>query len=625
MKGAQIRWRSVCLLCLLLLASLLAVGCSSGNENSGLNLVDAQGNHPQNFLSTHPARAQHDGGLCTACHGDDLRGGISGVSCFSASRNGVGCHANGPAFHPASWLNKTAGPGFHGAAYTGNALIRGLACTGCHEPATSSYNCLECHFNEGGTQRVPTGSVYVHGSIGGHGVFGPLDAPNAATSVCINCHATNNRFGHMPQPFCHNCHSPAPPSYHPAGWASPDSHGTAATAAPSLSSGLENCRACHGSNFSGGSVGISCFPCHGVNAPHSPAPWRISGGSARTHTNADGGNAPACFLCHADGLLSSLPPPPPPPPLTPPGCFNNTLCHGALGHAVPFLDPDHLGVTQSEFDNVTTGCGRCHAVTGASPVPDAPACQVCHTAGSPLSPTGSFGICTSCHGYPPDGGTAAAYPNIAGAHAKHLALGAIPGGSNAIDCDTCHDGLGFVTRAHYDRANARPGMNVLRVEPGDVNFIAGFPYTSRTGGPTVFDNSLVSASALTCTAVSCHGGPPLSPAPNWRTGTISTGANGGCRACHKAGSTVTPQLNDVTNDVHPTHILHAYTRGIDCTICHDPAQLTPVRHFGNLADNVIPAGVAPLTIQPSLLYNPAGGVTIGSCTGGAAAACHAGG
>ena len=291
MRGSRTLRPAMPCVFLLLLLMHLATGCSTGNNSSGLNLVDAQGNHAPDFLSTHPARALPDGDLCTECHGDDLRGGISGVSCFSASRNGVGCHANGPAFHPASWLNKTAGPGFHGAAYMGNALIRGLACTGCHEPATSFYNCLECHFNEGGTQRVPTGSAYVHGSIGGHAAFGPLDAPNATTSVCINCHATNNRFGHMPQPFCHNCHSPAPPSYHPAGWASPDSHGTAAKAAPSLSSGLENCRSCHGSNFSGGSVGISCFPCHGVNAPHSPAPWRISGGSARTHTNADGGNA----------------------------------------------------------------------------------------------------------------------------------------------------------------------------------------------------------------------------------------------------------------------------------------------------------------------------------------------
>jgi len=300
-----------------------------------------------------------------------------------------------------------------------------------------------------------------------------------------------------------------------------------------------------------------------------------------------------------------------------------------VGHAVPYLDPDHLGVTQSEFDNVTTGCGRCHAVTGASPVSGAPACQVCHTAGSPLSPTGSFGNCSSCHGSPPPpffpnpqpNGTT--YPNIAGAHAKHLALdnGFLQGGSNLVDCDTCHDGLGFVTQAHYDHANAQTGKNALRIEPGEVSLPPSyplpplFPYVAQSGTVT-FDNNLVS---LSCSAIKCHGG--SNPTPNWRTGTIVITADAGCRACHKSSTTGAPQFNDLTDNVNPSHIVHAFVRNISCTTCHDPAQLTPLRHFGNLADNVIAAGAARATIQTSLGYNPPGAVTRASCT----TACHVGG
>jgi hypothetical protein len=160
--------------------ALLAAGCSTGNNSSGLNLVDAQGRHPQNFVSTHPPRRFRTAESARIATGT-ISGRISNVSCWLPKRGRL--HANGPAFHPGSWLNKTTWPGFHGTAYTANALIRGLSCLACHEPSTPSYNCLECHFNEGGTQRVPTGSAYVHGSIGGHAAFGPLDAPNATTSA----------------------------------------------------------------------------------------------------------------------------------------------------------------------------------------------------------------------------------------------------------------------------------------------------------------------------------------------------------------------------------------------------------------------------------------------------------
>lgn len=82
-------------------------GCSSGPTESSLGFLDSQGKHPAGWVSP-PAPSPHatfslpDGSACTECHGSVTdaaqSGGIANVSCFLASRNGVGCHANGPTF-----------------------------------------------------------------------------------------------------------------------------------------------------------------------------------------------------------------------------------------------------------------------------------------------------------------------------------------------------------------------------------------------------------------------------------------------------------------------------------------------------------------------------------------------
>jgi hypothetical protein len=85
-----------------ILAAVGFGGCSSGPTESSLGFLDAQGNHPTGWVTSHPAFALPDGRACTDCHGsvtDEAQsGGIANVSCFLASRNGVGCHADGPTF-----------------------------------------------------------------------------------------------------------------------------------------------------------------------------------------------------------------------------------------------------------------------------------------------------------------------------------------------------------------------------------------------------------------------------------------------------------------------------------------------------------------------------------------------
>lgn len=109
-------------------------------------------------------------------------------------------------------------------------------------------------------------------------------------------------------------------------------HGAAAKQAPSqvTVAGFSSCQTCHGRGFSGGvlSRNTSCFPCHGVSAPHPAAPWRASAGSLYTHGSTNLANAPVCAQCHLNGANSVRKPLPPLPPAgTAPECFNNTLCH----------------------------------------------------------------------------------------------------------------------------------------------------------------------------------------------------------------------------------------------------------------------------------------------------------
>ncbi|MBP2685657.1 MAG: putative extracellular undecaheme cytochrome c, partial [Deltaproteobacteria bacterium] len=348
--------------------------------------------------------------------------------------------------------------------------------------------------------------------------------------------------------------------------------------------GFPSCQTCHGANFAGGSTGVSCFLCHAP--PHGRKPWRASAGSTYTHTTtAEAGNAPVCYQCHAyTGTANPLNPHVPPSPApagTAPGCFNGTMCHNEAGHAVPFNTTVHYSVTSGTF---AANCGTCHAVTGTSPVSGAPLCTTCHAAGSPLTALN----CTSCHASPPNGGAGAAYPNIEGAHAEHIALTST---GTPISCNTCHNGLGTNTLNHYNSAKSR-------VSPGDAAFLA--TYSAKTGASTFLSG------ALTCANVSCHGG----TSPNWQTGAINV--NTACTICHSEGTT---QYNSYNSGAHQKHV---GGEGLSCTVCHNTTTLA-VNHFTNLSTTAM-EGPASATIGGT-------GTTVtsysaGSCTPQGGVGCH---
>lgn len=102
------------------------------------------GGHPWGWMS--PDSADFHGNavaasgptVCQACHGQDYRGGWSGVSCYT-------CHSDGPSGHPDGWMDPRSSS-FHGLAM----LLQGVDnCTRCHGHGlgggTSGVACSECH------------------------------------------------------------------------------------------------------------------------------------------------------------------------------------------------------------------------------------------------------------------------------------------------------------------------------------------------------------------------------------------------------------------------------------------------------------------------------------------------
>ena len=595
---------------ILLAAFAAAVGCStaespggsgtnmnhvlpSGSSVAGWLVVPAGGSHASTATLDYIAGGGSSG--CTQCHGSDLTGGISKVSCFG---NPAGCH-HSPV---ANW----ATPAVHGATAKKAPGSSGFAsCQICHgsnfSGGGSNVSCFPCHGPNAPHPAAPwLGPTFTHTTT---------NTSNAP--VCARCHfpgSANNPANHPPTPApagtapgCFNstlCHGAAG-APHPLGglWFAfppePQVHGNAAKATPGATTGFAYCQVCHGSgtDFAGGSSGVSCYTtCHLVPSPH-PVQWRT--GNTYVHTTTATGNAPVCAFCHTAGANSPIPPPPAPAPGAQPDCFNNTLCHagGGAPHPVPFNDPTHYGVTDATFP---AGCSACHDVS-APTVKSGPVCQTCHVAASPLTSLN----CTSCHADPPNSGApaGAAYPNIAGAHSTHLAL---TSAGTPISCDTCHSGLGAGTLNHYNLAKAR-------VTPGDVAFIAPFPYTTGT--------ATENAATLTCGSVSCHG---AQTTPGWRT----TGVT--CTNCHKAAGTAANgapanYYNDYANNFI-THISHVGRTG--CTTCH--TALPAGTHFGTLSDKAIASRAAAATINPAFAYPspPPASLSMNNCNTNSVGGCH---
>ena len=374
---------------LLTVAAVLLSSCSRGNDKAS-NIDPRTGKHPAGWAvadtgGAHPAAFFTGPSACYECHGKDLSGGISKVSCFSASRSGISCHVGGPSGHPVGW----AAPDAHGAAAKAhlegqNGLVRCQLCHGADfSGGIAKISCLNttgCH--GAGIMAAHSPKPWLS-RIGGrtHSSSDPSNA--AACAVCHTSGANSSRTPTTTAPAgtalgCYNntlCHGVEGHAF--ADWTDANFHGAAAKAAEGGTtfnglnnpvSSFGNCAQCHGASYDGGTAQQSCLNtagCHGANvsAPHPARPWRSATGV--THTTTDTGNAGQCAVCHTNGANSTR---------TPragdatgsSGCFNNTLCHGAEGHAAGWNAAAQHGAAAKSAPGAATGfssCQLCHGST----------------------------------------------------------------------------------------------------------------------------------------------------------------------------------------------------------------------------------------------------------------------
>ncbi|MBE0602016.1 MAG: CxxxxCH/CxxCH domain-containing protein, partial [Deltaproteobacteria bacterium] len=155
-------------------------------------------------------------------------------------------------------------------------------------------------------------------------------------------------------------------------------------------------------------------------------------------------------------------------------------------------------------------------------------------------------------------------------------------------CNTCHDRLGTDTLSHYNRANARLGMDALRVPPGDAAILAA--YDAKSG------ISSFNAANRTCSNVSCHGGQTT---PDWQAAAGAIDVVNACTSCHFSGTT---QYNSYNSGKHEVHIAQFGRSSTTCKQCHDATKVNVTGHFQNLATYAFEQSPAA-TILPAVGYS----------------------
>lgn len=284
------------MVCLAAAATAL-FACAKGNSDAPV--VDNSGKHPADWIAQHGAVALPSTSACKECHGAELTGGISRISCMSAATiQGFGCHATNPAdnpghsFHPANWIPE----------HKATAAVSTASCTQCHASdltggiakvgcMSAGSNGFKCHVTS--PAATPSGCISCHNGDRGVSVapFGPNDTkPSIATYPT----APNHNNGHSTHTGlvnaagaqyvgCSSCHTGA-------------GYGTAVHANGTANIALAGIYAAKTGTFSYDPANGTCSAasCHGGQVTPS---W--STGSINVDTD--------CLKCHELGTASQTP------------------------------------------------------------------------------------------------------------------------------------------------------------------------------------------------------------------------------------------------------------------------------------------------------------------------------
>jgi predicted CxxxxCH...CXXCH cytochrome family protein len=615
--------------------------------------------HPVPFLGGQ-ATTQGDGHLnatqatftsdCSACHAYTGTSPIPGAPLCSVCHaladptlpaSGVGtclsCHA-GTSGMPVGPTGTTF-PSIAGAHGKHMALLTTLSCNTCH---TGSGAGTTTHYNNANARiAAPVGpaSVAIDATFNAQSAGTAVFNPSSITCSNTSCHGgqttPNWRTGTITSTSqCSLCHAinggTTTSQFNDA--TGRHSYGT------HFAAGTLDCTICHdmtSANTNAGAVrhfaeldtpavsSTNKLPSGTIKFTLTNATYPITGAATydvttSPFTEGDGGCA---LTCHSQAHVPAT-------------NHWNAAKGSGVAHPVPFLSTSvsaagysHQTVTLAQFN---LECTTCHDQSGTT-VKTGPVCTVCHTLGSPLATGMTAGTCLSCHTgatFPVMGPTGTTWPNLAGAHPKHLALltftrttPALPATLTASaypDCEACH--VGSVpydpAQTHYSNANKR-STTPISAGPASVSIDPTFNSQASTAGTSP------SASAFTCSNISCHGGQVT---PGWQTGTNPVNATTYCTACHVVNAA---EYNAPTGR-HNSPGEHKQT----CDYCHDMTQAKAgaQNHFKYL-DTTVVSGVSgtPADQYPSdtILFGSsvtgAKTYTVTSTTqgkGGCALTCH---
>jgi predicted CxxxxCH...CXXCH cytochrome family protein len=300
--------------------------------------------------------------------------GLGGAGCGKLQEDLPAPDKPGSAIHEAGW-NEPTSANFHGTVlHDGNYNY--TKCVSCHqksfEGGTSGVGCFSCHHSfphKAGW--VDTVATTFHGKY--------LRLGMGQLSDCATCHGTGFDGGTSGK-SCYTCHASYP---HKTGWLDPVSAVSHGKFLKTKNWQAAECASCHGSNFTGGTSGKSCFTCH-ATYPHTVFA-AASGHSAYLLTH--GYPLAQCKTCHGTAYTG--------------GTVVNVSCSSAGCHV------DNTGAVKSP-----EACNTCHGQFRAL-ASDA------LSAAPPKSVLGDS--LTSVRGV--------------GAHSKHLLSGTL---GKVVKCAECH-------------------------------------------------------------------------------------------------------------------------------------------------------------------------------------------
>lgn len=180
-------------------ASAALFGCGNGNSNGSAALLSGNGRHVADWVQLHSAAAASSMESCTECHGSDLSGGISKVSCMSPTAiSGYRCHATSPADNPAGCVSCHGG--LPSGPFGDTAPNRKLA----HDKHTALTACGTCHLNAGtgtvGHARATAAGGFNRATVTLSGAFTAetfttfgYDAPSDTCSG-VSCHGSGGKL-----------------------------------------------------------------------------------------------------------------------------------------------------------------------------------------------------------------------------------------------------------------------------------------------------------------------------------------------------------------------------------------------------------------------------------------------